>query len=246
MLAKGKGVSLGLEFHKCHRQNTLLWALLNLLLFQKEKFTIWTQLNHKAVEFQVPINLHFIETHPAYIKTETVKEIKHVWVTYSAGCSLPVLQNEWSNEGQFCYEVLALPRAPTQNTSKCVGKAFAPMSPLSLPSVGKLSFNQHLCGPSHCAQVGALGAGEMGYTQLQDVVRRHPTHLPFRRGSAEWRLAPPAPASAETTTNKSTVNQREGKAERYLGRRICLPVPIKLKCEAQTKAAGITLQRNRL
>lgn len=46
--AKQKGVSLGLEFHKCHRLNTLLWALLNLLLFfQKEKLAIWTQLNLK-------------------------------------------------------------------------------------------------------------------------------------------------------------------------------------------------------
>lgn len=32
----------------------------------------------KAIKFQVPINLHFIKTHPAYIKTETVKEIKRV------------------------------------------------------------------------------------------------------------------------------------------------------------------------
>lgn len=107
---KRKGVSLGLEFHECHRRNTLLWALLNLLLlFQKEKLAIWTQLNLKAVKFQVPINLRFIKTHSAYIKTETVKEIKHVWVTYSAGCSLTVLQNEWNNEVQFCCEVLVPP-----------------------------------------------------------------------------------------------------------------------------------------
>lgn len=107
---KRKGVSLGLEFHECHRQNTLLRALLNLLLlFQKEKLAIWTQLNLKAIKFQVPINLRFIKTHPAYIKTETVKEIKHVWVTYSAGCSLTVLQNERNNEVQFCYEVLVPP-----------------------------------------------------------------------------------------------------------------------------------------
>lgn len=107
---KRKGVSLGLEFHECHRRNMLLRPLLSLLLlFQKEKLTIWTQLNLKAIKFQVPINLRFIKTHPAYIKTETVKEIKHVWVTYSAGCSLTVLQNEWNNEVQFCYEVLVPP-----------------------------------------------------------------------------------------------------------------------------------------
>jgi len=71
---KRKGVSLGLEFHECHRRNAILWAPLNLLLlFQKEKLTIWTQLNLKTIKFQVPINLHFIKTYPSIYQNRDCK-----------------------------------------------------------------------------------------------------------------------------------------------------------------------------
>lgn len=231
---KQKGVILGLEFHECHRQDMLLWALLNLLLlFQKEKLTIWTQLNLKAIKFQVLINLHSIKTHPAYIKTETVKEIKHVWVTYTAGCSLTGLQNGWNNEVQFYCEVSVPPCSTVGLPREQNAQGLCSHIPSVLPSMCKPCSSQHPHGPNACL---ALDAGVMGCTRC----RMRPTDL-FPSEFA-WQSKAFSPVSAEATVSKGAVNQRESKVKQCSGED--LPIPVKSKCEAKTKAAGTALQRN--
>lgn len=240
---KRKGVSLGLEFHECHRRNTLLRVLLNLLLlFQKEKLAIWTQLNLKTIKFQVPINLRFIKTHPAYIKTETVKEIKHVWVTYSAGCSLTTLQNDWNNEVQFCYEVLVPPWSclgrPPRTRAKYTGKLLvAPIprplhpfrSPASIPTT-----------PAPALRRGFQDAAAAGCAPRAS----HPASL--QEGPSKAGTRSSSPRRCWSRGEQKRCKSKGEKSKAISGGRICLPVPVKLKREGKTKAAGITLQRNGL
>lgn len=80
-----------------------------------------------------------------------------MWVTYSAGCSLIVLQNQWNNEVQFCSmkfwhlpaALLGCPRRPprTRANTRGRGGSSTPTSSLFFPRADKLGCSCIPTGP---------------------------------------------------------------------------------------------------
>lgn len=122
----------------------------------------------------------------------------------------------------------------------------APTSPPSFPSAGKLGSSQHPHGPNACTRsqgLQVLGCWDAPAAGCSPRASHAPS---LQEGSSKAGTGSSSPSECQGHGKQKHCKSKGEKSKAIFGGRICLPVPVNLKCEAKTKAAGITLQRNGL
>lgn len=152
-----------------------------------------------------------------------------MWVTYSAGCSLIVLQNQWNNEVQFCSVkfwhlpavLLGCPGRSSGTGANTMGRGDS-STPSALPSF-----------PVQTSWAAAISPQVLG--------------IPASSlwGSSKVGTWSSSPSEWQGRGKQKYYYAKGWKSKIISGRRICLPLPVKWKSKAKPKGTGITLQRNR-